>query len=223
MGLYLKQREIGPMENFQYLVGDEASKKCWMVDPAWEAEGLYDEAVRDGYSVEGFLVTHAHFDHTNALERLLKKRDVPVYLQKREIEFLDKGVSPELFPDIPRGTLKPVSPGDVLDLGGGAKLTFVHTPGHTPGSQCFLVDDRLVSGDTLFLSTCGRVDLPGSNPYEMFDTLNRVIAPLSSGTVVLPGHNYSSHGTTAPLADVRRTNRFFQAKKLEDFLSLAGF
>lgn len=222
MALYLKQREIGPMENFQYLIGDDKAKKCWMVDPAWEAETLYDEAVKDGYSVEGYLITHAHFDHTNALERLLKKKDVPVYIQKRELEFLDKRAAPELFPDIPRTSLKPVSPGDKLSLG-GVSLTFVHTPGHTPGSQCFLVDDRLVSGDTLFLTTCGRVDLPGANPYEMFETLNGAISRFPGKTLVLPGHNYSTHGSTAPLEDVRKQNRFFHAKTLEEFLGMSGF
>ncbi len=210
------------MENFQYLIGDAESKKCWMVDPAWEAETLYEEALKDGFSVEGFLITHAHFDHTNALERLLKARDVPVYLQKRELEFMDKGAPRELFPDIPRSSLKAVDPGDKITLG-GVTLTFVHTPGHTPGSQCFLVDNHMVSGDTLFLGTCGRVDLPGGNPYELFKTLNETIAKLPADMTLLPGHNYSSHGATAPLGDVRKNNRFFQAHTLEEFLGMVGF
>ena len=163
MPLYLKQREIGPMANFQYLVGDTVAKTCWIVDPAWEAEALYEEAMAEGYSLEGILITHAHFDHTNAVGKILGRKDVPVFLQKRELEFMDKGAPRELFPDIPRSSLKPVSPGDTLSLG-GTVLTFLHTPGHTPGSQCFLVEDRMVSGDTLFLNGCGRVDLPGSDP-----------------------------------------------------------
>lgn len=222
MSLYVKQIEIGPMENFQYLVGDSTVKKCWMVDPAWEAETVYDEAVKDGYSVEGFLISHAHFDHTNALERLLKKRDVPVYIQKRELEFLDKGAPKELFPDIPRSSLKAVSHGEKISLG-PVELTFVHTPGHTPGSQCFLAGDRLISGDTLFLGSCGRVDLPGSNPYEMFNTLNGVLSSFPGKMEVLPGHNYSSHGATAPLEEVRKHNRFFHAKTIDEFLALVGF
>jgi hydroxyacylglutathione hydrolase len=222
MGLYVKQLEIGPMENFQYLIGDTVARKCWMVDPAWEAEKVWGQAETDGYSVEGFLVTHAHFDHTNAIERLLKKKDLPVYLQKRELEFLDKGAPRELFPDLPRSSLKAVSPGDKISLG-ETSLTFVHTPGHTPGSHCFLVEDRIISGDTLFLGTCGRVDLPGGNPYEMFDTLNKTIAGFPGETIVLPGHNYSTHGAVAPLKDVRARNRYFQAHTLEDFLALVGF
>ena len=222
MALVVKQREIGPMENFQYFIGDGDLKKGWMVDPAWEAAAFYDDLVKEGFSVEGFLVTHAHFDHTNALEALLKRRDVPVYLQKRELEFLDKGAPRELFPDLPRSSLRPVSPGDKVSLG-AATVTFVHTPGHTPGSQCFHVDDRLVSGDTLFLSTCGRVDLPGGNPYEMFETLNGTLSKVPGGTLVLPGHNYSTHGAVAPLEDVRRNNRFFHATTISEFLSLSGF
>ena len=106
---------------------------------------------------------------------------------------------------------------------GGTVLTFLHTPGHTPGSQCFLVEDRMVSGDTLFLNGCGRVDLPGSDPGEMFDTLNGAIARLPPETVVLPGHNYSSQGTTALLAEVRKNNRFLHAHALEEFLGMMGF
>ena len=152
MALVVKQREIGPMENFQYFIGDGDLKRGWMVDPAWEAAAFYDDLQKEGFSVEGFLVTHAHFDHTNALETLLKRRDVPVYLQKRELEFLDKGAPRELFPDLPRSSLRPVSPGEKVSLG-AATVTFVHTPGHTPGHVCVQVDgggrQAVMSGDLM--------------------------------------------------------------------------
>lgn len=221
MPVRVTQREVGPMENFQYLLTDEGTKDFWMVDPAWEAEALYDEAVKAGGKLRGLLITHAHFDHTNAIDKILKRGDVPVYLQRREAEFMDKGAPKELFPDIPRTSLKRVGPGDKLSLG-SADLTFVHTPGHTPGSQCFLLEGQLVSGDTLFLSTCGRVDLPGSSPKEMFESLNGPIALLPSETMVLPGHNYSSRGTTASMEDVKKGNRFLQARTLERFLEVVG-
>ena len=80
----------------------------------------------------------------------------------------------------------------------------------------------MVSGDTLFLNGCGRVDLPGSDPKEMFDTLNGSIARLPSETVVLPGHNYSSQGTTARLEEVRKGNRFLQVHSLNRFLEMMG-
>jgi glyoxylase-like metal-dependent hydrolase (beta-lactamase superfamily II) len=210
------------MQNFIYLVGDSDAKKCWIVDPAWEVDRALDRAAQDGYSVEGALVTHAHFDHCNGLEALLKKRDVPVYVHRRELEFMDKGAPAGLFGSLPKEHVRPVESGDRISLGGTA-LTFLHTPGHTPGSQCFLVNDSLVSGDTLFLGSCGRCDMPGGNPYEMFDTLNQKIARLPEHTLLFPGHNYSSRGASGPLGEEKKRNRFLQAGTLDDFLRLAGF
>lgn len=222
MPVRLTQRLVGPMENFQYLLTDEGSKDFWMVDPAWEAETLLREEEKNGGRLRGILITHAHFDHTNAIEALLKASDVPVYLQKREAEFMDKGAPKELFPDLPRTSLKLVGPGDSLSLG-SASLTFVHTPGHTPGSQCFLLEGQLVSGDTLFLTTCGRVDLPGGNPREMFETLNGPLSRLAASTIVFPGHNYGGEKGRADLSIVRKNNRFFHASSLEDFMEMAGY
>jgi glyoxylase-like metal-dependent hydrolase (beta-lactamase superfamily II) len=222
MTLRLIQKEIGPMDNFQYLLKDDVSGRFWMVDPAWEAEAFHDQAVDSGGILAGILVTHAHFDHTNAIEQILRRGDVPIYLQKKEFDFLDKNAPKELFPDIPRSTLKLVSHGDTLDLG-GSRLTFVHTPGHTLGSQCFLIEGNLVSGDTLFLNTCGRVDLPGSDPRAMFDTINGTLARFPDETVVYPGHNYSRKATRASMADVKTANRFFTAETLGRFLEMVGY
>lgn len=221
MGLYLKQLELGPMKNFVYLVGDTDAKKCWIVDPAWNVEDAVAQAEKDGYSLEGALITHAHYDHCNALDRLLALRDMPVYAQAREQEIARAEAETGVFRPLPAGHLKTVASGDKISLG-GTTLTFLHTPGHTPGSQCFLVADKLIAGDTLFLGTCGRCDLPGGNPYEMFDSLNRVIGGLPGSTVLFPGHNYSAEGTSAPLETERRRNRFLQAKSLGDFLDMTG-
>jgi plasmid maintenance system antidote protein VapI len=119
--------------------------------------------------------------------------------------------------------VKPVKSGDKLTLG-NTSITFLHTPGHTPGSQCFLVNEQLLSGDTLFLGTCGRCDLPGSNPSDMYDSLNRVIGQLhrppqfcTPATIIQP------KDTKGTLADEKKTNRFLTAHRLEDFLHLVGY
>jgi glyoxylase-like metal-dependent hydrolase (beta-lactamase superfamily II) len=222
MTLYLRQMEIGPMQNFVYLIGDPEVKKCWIVDPAWEVEKALAQAEKDGYSVEGALITHAHFDHCNGVPPLLAAKNIPVYVHKREIEFLDKGAPQGLFGELPKEHLKIVDSGDKISLG-ATTLRFLHTPGHTPGSQCFMVDNNLISGDTLFLGTCGRSDMPGGNPYELFESLNQRIAPLPDDTVLFPGHNYSSKGVSGLLGQEKKQNRFFQAHTKENFLRLAGF
>jgi hydroxyacylglutathione hydrolase len=222
MSLYLKQLPLGPMENFVYLVGDTEVKQCVIVDPAWEIDRAWATAEKDEFTVVGALITHGHFDHCNAVEELLKKRNVPVYVNPKELDYLDQGAPRGLFLDLPKDQVKPVKSGDKLTLG-NTSITFLHTPGHTPGSQCFLVNEQLMSGDTLFLGSCGRCDLPGSSPNDLYDSLNRVIGQLPPTTVLYPGHNYSAKGTKGTLSDEKKNNRFLTAHRLEDFLHLVGY
>ena len=105
---------------------------------------------------------------------------------------------------------------------GDLEVKFLHTPGHTPGSQCFLVDGNLVSGDTLFIGSCGRVDLPGSSPEDLFHSLNGTLKALPSDTVLYPGHNYADR-TTSTIADERKQNPYMRFERLEDFLSVMGY
>jgi glyoxylase-like metal-dependent hydrolase (beta-lactamase superfamily II) len=100
------------------------------------------------------------------------------------------------------------------------KITFVHTPGHTPGSQCFLVDRRLISGDTLFIRSCGRTDLPGSDPKEMYTSLTKRLGALPDDTVVFPGHNYG--GTVTTIGDEKRNNPMMRFPTMTDFLQAMG-
>jgi glyoxylase-like metal-dependent hydrolase (beta-lactamase superfamily II) len=108
---------------------------------------------------------------------------------------------------------------DTLPIG-RLTLTFMHTPGHTPGSQCFLVDDRLISGDTLFIGSCGRTDLPGSDPSQMYYSLTQRLGALPDATVLLPGHNYG--GAASTIGDEKRGNPFMRFTSLGDFLQTMG-
>jgi glyoxylase-like metal-dependent hydrolase (beta-lactamase superfamily II) len=110
--------------------------------------------------------------------------------------------------------------GDVVRVGDVA-VELVHTPGHTPGSQCFLVDGRLVSGDTLFLEGCGRTDLPGSDPEAMYESLTTRLARVPDDTVVFPGHLYSA-APSAPMGDTRRTNFVFRPRSAEEWVAVFG-
>ncbi|MBL0250866.1 MAG: MBL fold metallo-hydrolase [Elusimicrobia bacterium] len=131
---------------------------------------------------------------------------MPVYVHPNELDYLDKGAPRGLFLDVPRDHVKRSNAGTVLTLG-ATKITFLHTPGHTPGSQCFLVNDRLIAGDTLFLGTCGRCDLPGSSPKDLFESLN-------GSSANFPTKRSSTRGTTtpagasAPPGEEKKHNRF---------------
>ncbi|MBI2608426.1 MAG: MBL fold metallo-hydrolase [Deltaproteobacteria bacterium] len=202
------QKEIGPMENFVYLIGDKQTKKAAIVDPGWDAEAISKMAHDAGYSITDILVSHTHFDHVNALGDLLKKLDATVHVHKSEAPYLKSA----------QGNIKPSESGDVLELG-STKIRFIHTPGHTPGSQCFHVDDNLISGDTLFINGCGRCDLPGGNPEEMYESLHNKLMKLKDTTTLYPGHNYAATKTST-ISKEKENNPFMLKESLEDFLRL---
>jgi len=216
--IYLKQMELGPMQNFIYLVGDPATRQCVVVDPAWEIETIVQTAAADDMTIIGALITHTHQDHVGGhlfglnipgVEELLEKVKAKVYVHKAEREFL-KGFGSDLVK---------VDNNDTLQVG-RLGLTFLHTPGHTPGSQCFLVDGRLISGDTLFIGSCGRTDLPGSDPSEMYYSLTQRLYKLPDETVLFPGHNYG--GASSTLGDEKRGNPFMRFASLGEFLRMMG-
>jgi glyoxylase-like metal-dependent hydrolase (beta-lactamase superfamily II) len=227
--LYFRQELVGEMANFAYLVGSRSARRALVVDPAWAVDALLDRAESDGIQVVGALVTHYHQDHVGGdlfghriegLDRLLARSPVPVHVNEREAEGLLRvtGLSAS---DLARH-----AGGDTLELG-GVRVRLLHTPGHTPGSQCFLVEEeglpaRLVSGDTLFLGSCGRVDLPGADPEAMYRSLHGTLKQLPDETVVYPGHLYSSE-PSASLGHEKRTNPYLRAAGLEQFLSFVGY
>lgn len=217
-GVYIKQLELGPMQNFVYLIGDPETRECVVVDPAWEIDAILAEAAADDMRIRDVLITHTHQDHVGGhlfghdipgVAELLEKNPAKVHVHKAEREFL-RGFGSDLVK---------VEGGDTLAVG-NVPLTFIHTPGHTPGSQCFLVDGRLVSGDTLFIRSCGRTDLPGSDPSEMYRSLTQRLGALPDATVVLPGHNYGGSHTT--IGDEKRGNPMMRFPSMTDFLRAMG-
>jgi len=207
---YIKQMEIGPMANYVYLLGATGSKDAVVVDPAWDIHAIVEAAARDGRRIVGALVTHWHPDHTNGLQELVDKTDAAVYVNAEDVPWLPS----------PVGNLKPARPGDALQLG-DVKVEFLHTPGHTPGSQCFLVRGRLLSGDTLFIDACGRTDLPGGDPEELYRSLSGTLRNLDDRTIVLPGHNYAPV-PSATIGERKISNPFLACASLTAFLRMTG-
>jgi glyoxylase-like metal-dependent hydrolase (beta-lactamase superfamily II) len=219
--LYFKQIELGPMQNFVYLIGSMESRKIAVVDAAWEIDEILRIAAQDGMELTHAFVTHTHPDHVGGrfagveiegITELLSKSKAKVVVHKVEAEFL-KGLAPS---DIVKA-----ESGDKIDVG-GIEIQLLHTPGHTPGSQCFLVENRIVSGDTLFIGSCGRVDLPGSNPEQMYYSLTQKLMALPDDTVLFPGHNYSDR-TTSTMGEQKRINPYLQFHSLKEFLAAMGY
>ena len=209
MNLYLKQIELGPLQNFVYLIGDLETRQTAVVDPAWNVPAILDAAARDEMVITKILVTHTHFDHINGVEEMMRATDAQVIVHKKETEAI------------------PVEGPSILSVEGGAKipvgkleLGLMHTPGHTPGSVCFTVHDRLITGDTLFIGGCGRCDLPGGDPELMYKSLTR-LKGMDDHLVVYPGHNYAPE-QSAPLGKEKGRNPFLSAPSEEAFLNMVG-
>ncbi len=208
--LYLRQLLVGPMENFVYLLGSTDAKEVAVVDPAWDVEAIERAASQDGKTISCAVLSHCHFDHINGIPDLLNRHDVPVYAQKAEIDF-----SPQLR-DV-ASSIKGLAPGDEIPVG-PLKIKALHTPGHTPGSQCFYCGGSLVSGDTLFIKACGRCDLPGGDPEAMHRSLTQVLAKLPDETKLFPGHDYADVPVST-IADEKKENPYLQFSDLSSFLS----
>jgi len=232
-GLYFRQLLSGhdfavedglarQMANFVYLIGDRATGECVVVDPAYGVDDLCDIAERDGMRITGVLATHYHPDHVGGsmmgyriegVGRLLERTSVPVHVNVAEAPWVERTTG------LGADDLCQHQAGDVVTVG-SVDIHLVHTPGHTPGSQCFHVRGRLVSGDTLFLDGCGRTDLPGSDPSAMFDSL-RLLAAMPDDTVIYPGHRYSP-APHEKLDEVRRHNFVMKPTTREQWLTIFG-
>jgi hydroxyacylglutathione hydrolase len=219
--LYFKQIEMGPMQNFVYLIGSVESRKVAVVDAAWEIDKILRLAAEDDMEITHAFVTHTHPDHVGGrfagveiegVTKLLGKCKAKVVVHKTEAEFLKALSSSDLIK---------AESGDKIDVG-GLEIQLLHTPGHTPGSQCFLIDNRIVSGDTLFIGSCGRVDLPGSNPEQMYYSLTQKLKALPDETILFPGHNYADRPTST-LGEEKRSNPYFQFHSLKQFLAAMGY
>lgn len=205
-GLYLKQMEIGPMENFVYLIGSAKTREVVVVDPAWQVDTVLRTVKEEALKIKGAIVSHYHFDHTNGIEELLEAVDVPVYVNKADVPYLD----------FSHDNIKAVDQGHKLKLG-DVEIECLHTPGHTPGSQCFLCRGHLVSGDTLFINACGRTDLPGGNAKDLYYSLTQKLMKLDDSTVLCPGHNYADR-TTDTMGHQKKSNPYLICDSLENFL-----
>ncbi len=211
------------MVNFVYLLGDRETGEAVAVDPAYDVKGILRVLDEDGMRLVGALATHYHPDHVggkmmglgiDGVRELLAERPVPVHVQRDEAPWVRRvtGASDN--------DLVQHDSGDVVQVG-DIPIELIHTPGHTPGSQCFYVADRLVSGDTLFLEGCGRTDLPGGDAEALYESLTQRLAKVPDHAVLYPGHLYSPE-PSASMGDTRATNYVFKPKTPEQWLAMFG-
>lgn len=211
------------MVNFVYLVGDRETGEALVIDPAYDVPGIFDLLEADGMHLTGVLATHYHPDHIGGdmmgftiagVRQVLDRVSVPIHVQADEAEFVTKVTGVE------RTDLRSHVSGDTVSVG-GIDIELIHTPGHTPGSQCFLVDGRLLAGDTLFLEGCGRTDLPGGDPLALYESITQRLARVPDDAVLYPGHLYSP-APSATMGETRRANFVFVPRTAEQWMRMFG-
>jgi len=211
------------MVNFVYLVGDRETGEAMAVDPAYDIDGLLAILDEDGMRLTGVLATHYHPDHVGGsmmglsikgVRELLDRQPVPIHVQRDEAPWVLR------VTEASEGDLVQHDSGDTV-LVGQIPIELIHTPGHTPGSQCFYVADRLVAGDTLFLEGCGRTDLPGGDPAALYESLTQKLAKVPDHAVLFPGHLYSPE-PSASMGETRASNYVFRPKTAEQWLMMFG-
>ena len=208
------------MVNFVYLIGDRESGEAVAIDPAYGIGELIELLGAEGLRLTGVLATHWHPDHVGGdlmgypiqgIRELAGRTDVrvPVHVHRDEAEWVKRSTG------VSDSDLALHDSGDTVSVG-DIPITLMHTPGHTPGSQCFLVDGRLVAGDTLFLDGCGRTDLPGADSDAMYESLTKRLAVVPDDTVLYPGHLYSPE-SSASMGETRQRNYVFRVNSLEQW------
>lgn len=196
--------ELGPMENFIYLISDKKTQRAAVVDPAWDVPEILNLAKDKGVTITDILLTHSHPDHINGIDEVLNKFDAQLHLSNAEAKFWGESLA---HPTLHHG-------GDSIKVG-DSEIKMLHTPGHTPGSVCYHLDDNLLTGDTMFVFGCGHCTL-GGEPNTLYDTLTK-LKNMPGETRILPGHNYAEK-TTSTMHEQCEGNPFLHFNKAEDFV-----
>jgi hydroxyacylglutathione hydrolase len=217
--MIVKQIEIGPMMNFIYLLGCTSTRQAAVIDPAWDASVIMETAGESGLTISHILLTHGHPDHMNALDELSEATNAVIVINSEEVEYMQE-VSRSMqmstgFMNFSDG-IQQVSDGDIVRVG-ELSIKCVHTPGHSPGSQCFIAEGCLFSGDTLFIDACGRVDMPGGDPQKMWWSLNHTLRSLPDHITIFPGHDYGG-SPRSTIGEQKKSNPYMNYDSVQQFV-----
>ena len=186
--------------NFAYIIGDETTRDVAVIDPGYNVEKILQQVQQLDASVKYIINTHSHGDHTSGNGRLKEKTRAKIVAHAES----------------PRQKDIVVKDQDSLQLG-KLNIRVIHTPGHTPDGICLLVDNKLITGDTLFVGECGRTDLTGSSAEDMYHSLFDKILTLDDSVEVYPGHNYGNKPSST-IGHERKTNYTLEKRTLEEFI-----
>lgn len=199
--MLFKQIKIGPMQNFSYIIGDETTKEAAVVDAGWDIDKLIDISNKECLKINKIILTHSHYDHVQKVDELASRTDSDVFFHEddcNEIRITIKNQSARIHQ---------LKNNDTINIG-KIKIKIIHTPGHTPGAICLLVEDKLLTGDTLFVNAIGRTDLPGGDSIKLFESLQK-LKKLNDDIKVYPGHDYGDVPFST-IGNEKKNNPYFK-------------
>ena len=211
--MFFKQVHVGPMQNFSYIIGDEKTREAAVVDAGWEVVKLIDIINKEKLVIKKIILTHSHYDHIQKVEELAEKTSATVYFHEDDSNEIKR-----LIKD-PNIKIVKLKNNDEIKIG-NLKIKVIHTPGHTPGAICILVEKKLLTGDTLFVNAIGRTDLAGGDTIKLFESLQK-LKKLSDDVEVYPGHDYGEIPFST-IGGEKKTNPYFMCNTKEQFLNLVG-
>ena len=188
---------LGDYQTNCYIIHDETSKTCCIIDPGYDADFILDKLSALGLTAEAILLTHGHFDHVGAVRELAAETACDVYIHPEDLSM------PPMMTAGPLYYTKTYTEGSIVKLA-GLEIAVLHTPGHTPGSVCLLVENAIFSGDTLFQGSCGRTDLPGGDWATIVKSLKRLAALEGNFWV------FSGHGGSTTLRDEKKYSPYMR-------------
>ena len=194
------QVKVGHMENFSYIIGDDKTHLGVIIDPGFDTEKILNKAVQMKLTIKYLIDTHEHPDHISGNMDLSEKTGAKIVAHKDAKIKKDLAVKDE----------------EIISVG-ETNIKVLHTPGHSPGSICLLVDNKLITGDTLFVGECGRIDLPGGNAEDLYHSFFDKILKISDNVEIYPGHDYG----LKPFSSIgfeRKHNYVLRPRTKEEFV-----
>jgi len=211
--MFFRQIPSGPMQNFSYIVADDKSKEAAIFDCGWDVEEMLQIAAKEKLKMKKIILTHSHFDHVQKLNELFDRTKAEIFAHEMEVDGIKKSAKTSL-------EIKNLKDNDTISIG-SLKAKILHTPGHSVGAMCILIENKLITGDTLFVNAIGRVDLPGGDALKLFESLQK-IKKLDDSVEIYPGHDYGNIPFDT-LGNQKKTNPYLKPDKKEDFLRLFSY
>lgn len=209
--MLFKQIPVGPMQNFIYIIGDEKAKDAAVVDAGWDVDKVIKIADKEKLKIKKIILTHCHYDHVQKVNELEDKTKAAVYFHELEFDDIKKVMKNSRIKIIKLKNNEEVKVGSI-------KIKVIHTPGHTPGAICLLFNNKLLTGDTLFVNAIGRTDLAGGNSIKLFESLQK-LKKLDDNIEVYPGHDYGEIPYST-IGNEKKNNPYFKCETKEGFLNL---